>query len=226
MSALIPRYYFSNEYIRFYDYFLSQPHIKRSFRAGEYLWPAGTLLEKVYYLRTGIMQTSLEHEDGHRKITSFHGPGTVFPGCHQQNFKIENSIISVALTEVETLEFTKNDYYRLLRQNSELALQTLEWHASYINLLLYEAAHQEYNSLFIRLCNLLYLFSQNAPAGKKNQVGLTQEELADILAVNRVNVAKNLARLRSEQIIVSHRKWIEIIDLEKLMDCCSLETLP
>lgn len=47
-----------------------------------------------------------DHESGRRKIISFHGPGTVFPGYHTNNFRVELSLTTVALSEMEVLEFT------------------------------------------------------------------------------------------------------------------------
>lgn len=38
---LIPRYYFSNDYRDFYEYFLTQPHTVKIFRKDEYLWNYG-----------------------------------------------------------------------------------------------------------------------------------------------------------------------------------------
>lgn len=220
---LIPRYYFTNEYKEFYEYFLSKPHTERKFRTGEYLWNLDRTIEKIYYIKSGITQTYIEHEEGYRKIISFHGEGTIFPGYHSLSFKIEKSIVTLALSNVETLEFSKEDFALMLLENQQLNNQMLNWYASYVNLLLYETAHQEYNSIFLKLCNLLYLFSQNS--SEKNIIELTQESIASILAVNRVNVAKSLARLRDERIIIPHRKRLEIIDMSKLMKYCSLETL-
>lgn len=220
---LIPRYYFTNEYKDFYEYLLSKPHTEKKFSAGEYLWNLDKIIEKIYYIKSGITQTYIEHEEGYRKIISFHGEGTVFPGYHSLSFKIEKSIVTLALSDVETLEFSKEEFAQMLQENQQLNTQILNWYASYVNLLLYETAHQEYNSTFLKLCNLLYLFSQNS--SEKNIIELTQENIASILAVNRVNAAKNLARLRDEKIIIPHRKRLEIIDMPKLMKYCSLETL-
>ena len=97
--------------------------------------------------------------------------------------------------------------------------------AKLINVLIYETAHQEYNNSFLKLCNLLYLFTQNSPSGQSRRIDLSQENIADILTLNRVNVAKCLSRLRDEGIIVSHRKWIEVKNLDKLELYCSQETL-
>lgn len=121
------------------------------------------------------------------------------------------------------LAFSNADFLEMMAENRELMLRTIDWYATYINLLLYESAHQDYNSSFVKLCNLLYLFSQNGPEDGR-RVSLTQENIADILTVTRVNAAKNLSRLRDEQIIAPHRKWIEILDPAALEAYCSLET--
>ena len=43
---LTPRYYFTGEFCRFYDYFLSHPHTEKHFAKGEYLWRPGQPHEK------------------------------------------------------------------------------------------------------------------------------------------------------------------------------------
>ncbi|WP_347708002.1 helix-turn-helix domain-containing protein [Eubacterium sp. BSD2780061688b_171218_H5] len=54
---------------------------------------------------------------------------------------------------------------------------------------------------------------------------LSQEELADILAANRVNLSRNLSRLRQEGIIATGRKQIRILRPDLLVAHCSSETL-
>ena len=222
---LIPRYYFAHDFEDFYEYLLACPHTRRTFRKGDLLWNLGENVTRVYYILSGIALTSLEHENGLRKISSLHSTGTIFPGAHRLRFKIEHSISTSALSDMEVLCFSNEDFLDMLCTNRELNLCTIDWYATYINLLLYESAHQKYNSSFIKLCNLLYLFLQNSPRGKEGRIDLTQENIAEILSMTRVNAARNLARLRDEQIIVPHRKWIQFIDLKALEAYCSEETL-
>ena len=108
----------------------------------------------------------------------------------------------------------------MFRENPALAAALVEWYASYVNLLLYETAHQEYNGSFLKLCNLLYLL---APAGGLDAV--TQEELADILGTSRVNLTRGLAQLRSEGVVRTRRGRVEITDRDALARRCSLETV-
>lgn len=222
---LIPRYYFAGEYKGLYEYFLAQPHEEKSFGKNEYLWSPGEPLTHIHYIKSGIIQTSVEHENGFQKIVSFHSVGTVFPGCHRLDFKIEQSILSKTLSVTETLCFSREDFYDMLQSNRELNAAMIDWYAMYVNLLIYENAHQEYNNSFLKLCNLLYLFSQNAPFGDPNRIELTQENIADILTISRINAARNLSKLRDEQIIIPHRKWIEIINPQALASYCSQETI-
>ena len=222
---LIPRYCFSGDYEDFYEYFLTRPHTPKTFRKNECLWNRGETVTHIHYIISGVALTALEHENGSRKICSFHSGGTVFPGCHRSAFKIEHSITTTAVTDMETLCFTNETFLDMLSENKDLMFCTLDWHAAYINLLLYESAHQDYNNSFIKLCNLLYLFSRNSPGNESGRIDLTQENIAEILTVTRVNAARNLGQLRDERIIVPHRRWIEIIDQQALEDYCSEETL-
>lgn len=63
---------------------LSFPHKEVAFHTGEFL-------TNIFYFCSGVAQAFVEHEDGHKKILSFHGTGTVFPGFQKTDFKIEKS---------------------------------------------------------------------------------------------------------------------------------------
>jgi len=112
----------------------------------------------------------------------------------------------------------------MFQQNSDLRTQVIDWFSSYANLLIYETAHPEYNSSFIKLCNLLYLLLVSE-SGKNQLDGITQDAIADILGTSRVNLSRGLARLRDEKIIITKRKKIVVIDHLALKNHCSLETL-
>ena len=103
---LKPRYYFADDFRIFYEYFLSQPHTERTFHKGDYLWNPGQPYDRVQYYVSGASVHFSEHESGRRKIISFHGPGTLFPGYHTNDFRIEQSLTTVALSEIKVLEFT------------------------------------------------------------------------------------------------------------------------
>lgn len=222
---LTPRYFFTNDFLKCYDYFLSQPHKKKTFHKGDYLWQPGEPFHSIHYIISGAAQNYIEHENGHRKIISFHGKGTVFPGYHQHDYKIEKSIITIAMTDMEVLEYTKEEFHSMFEDNSNVRTAVIDWFSTYTNLLLYDNAHQEYNCSFIKLCNLLYLLLVSKDIKSESFIGITQNDLADILGISRVNLTRGLSFLRNKNIIATRRKQIEVIDSSALAKYCSMETL-
>lgn len=172
---LLPKYYYADDDPELYKYLNSQPHTIRHFARDEYLWQSGEYIETVYYILSGVIVSAIEHEDGYRKIVLFSGRGAIYPGCHETQFKIEQAITVRAVSEVEALAFPREQFYRMFQENRHLNAVMFETYAAFINLLLFEAAHQEFNSSLVKLCNLLYLFTINAPHSEKGRVEFTQE---------------------------------------------------
>lgn len=234
---LTPRYFFSQDFRQFQDYFLSRPHRKRTFQKGDFLWEPGRPCEKIHYFLSGAAIHYADHESGRRKIISFHGAGTVFPGYHRTDYRIELSLVTTALTEIRALEFTVPQFQEMFETNTALSEQVVNWYAMYVNRFLFEAVHQEYNSSLVKICNLLYLLSgspsisSESPAAPSEcavseaGIDLTQEELAGLLGLSRVQLTRGLGELRSRGIISTSRCRIQVLNFPLLAALCTSETL-
>lgn len=220
-----PRYVYRNDFSAFREQLAALPHTPRAFGAGEALWMPGEYIERVYYIERGIVKTALHDEDGTKKTLFFHGANSVFPGCHRIQFAIERSLVTTAATPVAALEFPLAQVQDLLRHNPDFAQAMLESYARYINLLIFESAHQGHHRALMKLCNLLYLLVRDVtPDGSGlRRIPLSQEELAEILLLNRVSVARLLSCLRDEGAVNTQRGAIIIVDEQRLLAHCSLE---
>ena len=224
-TMLKPRYFFAEDFKAFYDYFLSQPHLKKSFQKGDYLWKPGQPYEKIHYIISGAAIHFADHEMGRRKIISFHGAGTVFPGYRQHDYKIELSLITMALTDMRVLEFTKEQFQNMFQSNTMLSEQVVNWYSMYINRFLFETIHPEYNPSLIKICNLLYLLTINQPTGVGSVIDMTQEELGEILGLSRIQITRGLSALRRQSIISTARGRVSVINLSALAELCSSEAI-
>lgn len=222
---ITPRYLYRNDFSEFREQLEALPHKLCAFGAGEALWMPGEYIERVYYIERGIIKTALHDEDGTKKTIYFHGPNSVFPGCHQSQFTIELSLVTTAVTPVTALEFNIEQMQGLLQRSPDFSHAMLESYARYINLLIFESAHQSRHRALVKLCNLLYLLARDAAPDKSGlqRIAFSQEELAEILLLNRVSVARLLAQLREEGAIDTRRGAITIIDEDRLLSHCSLE---
>lgn len=222
---LKPRYYFADDFRSFYEYFLSQPHTKRIFQKGDYLWKPGQPYDRVQYCVSGASVHFSEHESGRRKIISFHGPGTILPGYHTTDFRIELSLTTIALSEVKVLEFTIPQFRAMFESNKELAESVVNWYSKYVNRFLFETIHQEFNPSQVKLCNLLYLLTMNQPSNSGLVIEMTQEDIADILGMSRVQITRELTDLRSRGILSTTRGRLTVTDLPALASLCTDETM-
>ena len=222
---LKPRYYFSDDFRQFQDYFFSQPHTEKTFKKGDLIWPPGKPYEKLHYILSGVEMHYAVHESGHRKIISFHGPCTVFPGYRQNDYKIELSLITEAISDMHMLEFTLPQFGEMLHKNTELCEQVINWYSMYINLFLFETIHQEFNTSLVKLSNLLYILTANQPADSGPVIEMTQEELADILGLSRVQITRELSELRRNGIVSTTRGRLTVTDLAALTRLCTSETV-
>lgn len=220
---LTPSYLYRNDFSRFRELLLAYPHDMRAFGAGELLWRPGEYIERTYFIEHGIVKTVFVNEDGSEKTIHFHGAGYIFPGCHETIFTIELSLVSTALTPVSAIEFPIDVMQQALREHTDLTLAMLESYARYINLLLFESAHQGHYEALIKLSNLIYLLAHDN--GGTGRVDFSQEELAEILGVNRVSVARLLRQLRDEGAIASRRGGLTVTDEAALLRHCTSEVI-
>lgn len=220
---LTPRYCFAHDFSQFYEYFLAQPHCVKNFRKGELLWKPVQPHGKIHYIVSGAEMHYADHENGRRKIISFHSEGTIFPGYSLNDYKIELSLVTVALTDMQVLEFTRPQFKAMFDSNAALRESVINWYSMYVNMFLFETIHQGYNSSLVKISNILYLLSANQP--QANVITMTQNELAEILSLSRVQLTRGLAALRERKIITTQRGRISVMDMPALALLCSSEAL-
>ncbi len=153
------------------------------------------------------------------------GGGTVFPGYRQNDYKIEFSLTTAALSEMKVLEFTVRQFRTMFETNTALSEQVVNRYSMYINRFLFESIHQAYNSSLVKTGNLLYLLTVNQQSGFEPIIDVTQNELAEILGLSRVQLTRVLSELRHKGIISTARGKVNITDLPALASLCSSETL-
>ena len=221
---IIPRYIFTNDFVELKPLFEAQPHKEIQLKTGDFLWQPDEHVQYINYIESGIARTYLVHESGRRKIISYHGSGTIFPGFHELEFKIEQTLVTEAITPMKIWRFSRDEFGQLMDAYPQINKYMLNSYARYINLLLFETAHQEYNSGFVRVCNVILLLHNAQSEVGQGILVFSQEELAELVGMSRVNLTRHIGRLREEGIIDTARREIKILNIQTLMRYCSGET--
>lgn len=227
LIMLTPRYFYHHDFTAFEQLFRERANSKRTFVKGELLWFPGECIERVYYLVSGLVKTVLVGEDGINKTIFFHGSGSVFPGCHEARFDIERSLVSTAMAPVTAYELPIHEAQALLRESPDLTHAMLEVYAAYTNLLIYGSAQQGRSDGLSNLSDLLFLLARGMDGADRPscRIDLTQEELAELLGMNRVSVARLIGFLRDKGVLATYRGGIEIRSFHQLATHCSASAL-
>lgn len=164
--------------------------------------------------------------DGSIGVQAIYGPGTIFPMMVALKLLFGEAVVQShmiyyysAMNDVVTYNVSQNDFLSCFKNDSELYKDLLEETSFRFVSNVQRIENRSIESAYCRLAHQLYYFAEkygkNTQAGTVILIPLTQQDLADILALARETITKCMARLRSHDII-THDKAITIPDLDKL----------
>lgn len=217
----IPKYYFAEEFRAFEGELLRLGARPVTFGAGEYLSRPGEDMNTCYYLQKGFINLAALDEEGGEYTLMFFGPGAIHPCvCGEYGFTLEKQLINRATQEVEALALPAKALEQLVRENGEFALTAIRHHCALENSLMTQRLFSEGLNSWYKVCNFLYLWNLNR-GGTDPKSFLSQEEVAAIVGLSRVQVARVFARMRQEGLITTGRHWFQVMDMDRLRERCA-----
>lgn len=218
---LIPSIYLANYLNQFESLIQNYDVQKRKLRKGEFLTRHGVINNTAYFVKNGIIQLSLGHDQGEKSLSLF-GPGTVFPvGVEIHKFWIEYEIILQAFSDVEVYSMSYPTLKKIAVENGEFAGELLRENCDFIGYVLFDTINQTFEPCLARICDILYLYLTKVQPSKPD-IPMSQAELAKIAGASQAQMERSIKILKKEGILTTSRKRITILDQEKLRAHCTL----
>jgi len=216
------QYYFSNDFFPFEAYFSKIEHRERKYKANEPVSAIGEPMNEMCYIKNGTIASYFLHESGNIKSFAFYGKGYLAPLYFPGEENTFNSMAFIAVSELEVYVFERKTFDQYLETNHALNKAMYGAYIKLVALLIQENVNQLFCSGMEKICNFFYIYLENMKE-KQQSIYLTQSEIAQHVGLNRVNVAKYLKKLRTEEVIETHRNKIMVLNMEKLGKFCSKE---
>jgi CRP-like cAMP-binding protein len=199
--------------------------IRKRVPKGTVILGLGTVVDGIFYVKEGTVETLLDTHAGPEKVLYRVGRGCVFgevccftPGAIQEVFVKARTDCTIYFFNRELVEGV------LAREHPELLLELVRILGHIVRM--YGVLIQDSLNLdfFARVCRfLVYLVRLKGaePEGRQVQVlvesGVTQGDMARLLGVHRVTVGKAVKRLKDEGIIQQFTKReLDIADFPRL----------
>lgn len=209
-------YYFEKVFEKFETLIEDHAIASQQADANDYLTGIGEDISCCYYIKSGICRCSILNDNGEELILSWHGPGSLIPvKCREFHFLLEPSYIIKMITPSQILKIRPSDVEYLVRTCPDFAVAAINYHTVYSNMFCSRQISHTLPTVLSKVATFFFIYLRGFPSSGQC-IDLSQEEVASILGVSRVQVARVYQRLRKEGIISSSRKRIQVIHPEGL----------
>ena len=185
----------------------------RRFSKGEIIYYQGDTAGSFYYIKKGSVRVYMTSPDGIERTLNTASRGEVI-GEAAFFDKMPRVSSASALSGCELVVIDEQKLLSLIHESPRLALEILKIQASRVRQLSDQLDVMTFLKADGRIARLL-LQNISVENGKE-VVGLTHEEIAGNVGVNRVTVSKILIRLKKEGIISTEYRKIVVKDRKKL----------
>jgi CRP/FNR family transcriptional regulator len=193
--------------------------IPRSFDKGAFVYQQTDYTEEFYYLAKGKVKISIFAEDGTEKIIAFQEEGTLF-GVTSAFDKGPYRETAQAITTLKVYAISVSRIIQAIQMDPKIALCIIRACARRIRLLTSEVERLSFLSAKTHvaqvLAQVIISHGKITDKGKKLEIHLTHQELADIVSAERSTVTRILNEFRKMGIVEKDKWELIIVDEEKL----------
>ena len=158
LPHVIPSIYLANYLNDFEPLFPRYGVTLRKFSKGDILTQQGVIHNTAYFIKSGILQLSLGHDQGEKALNLI-GPGTVLPvGVEFHTSYMEYAMILQAFSDGEAYAMPYPTLKRIAVENGAFAGELLRENCDFIGYLFFDTLNQTFEPCLSRVCDILYLY--------------------------------------------------------------------
>ena len=183
--------------------------IRRTFLKGSQVFDIANPISGIYFVKKGVVEVILFTRRGPEKVLYHVGPGCIFGevSCFVAGDSGEARVR--ARSDLECYFFSRDTIENTItRQHPELLIELIR--AAAYKIRMYGVLLQDSldNDNFVRVCKMLVYLAHFKQAGIQSsqkevlfQPDMTQNDLARLMGIHRVTVAKSLGQLRQMSVL-------------------------
>jgi len=196
---------------------------RRILRRGEYLYRNGDSFHEIYAVRHGSIKTYVFSDDGRTQITNFHGPGELIGLDAIEAGRFNSEAIVLETTNVCEVSFSH--FQGLSRKIPGLQDQMIAVMSHVIlrgqQMMLLLGKKNATERLATYLVNLSRNIDKHKSSRSPYKLTMSRRDIGNYLGLTQETVCRILARFQEEGIINIQRKYIHLVDVDRLCELAS-----
>jgi CheY-like chemotaxis protein/DNA-binding XRE family transcriptional regulator len=180
---------------------------------GSAIYLQDNLGKDLFYIISGKVKTFKYNDQGKEFITSFYNEGDYFGFTPFQENKTYNEN-ALAVKQTKLIKLSKSKVLSLIRQNPVFSSNFIEILISSLENMKEHLIHMAYDSVRKKTADkLLELLPEES---MDPVIEISRTDLASIIGIAKETLIRTLKELKEEEIIQTGKKFIRIMDLNKL----------
>lgn len=194
---------------------LSENHKTKAFSKKDFVYLEGSYPKIFYYVKKGQVKTIKTNKDGKELITGIFHEGEFFGYMALFNDH-EHSDSAIALEDSELTLIPKEDFFKLLQNNREVAYHFIKLLANNVEEKEKDLLTIAYNSMRKRVAEGLVKFYDKNSTESQNELSISREDLANLVGTATETVIRTLSEFKEDGLISTSGRKIIINNIEKL----------
>jgi CRP-like cAMP-binding protein/ActR/RegA family two-component response regulator len=196
---------------------LSSKRESKLFKKKDLVYKEGSITRYVFFINKGKIKSFKSNEDGKEYITGLHKEGD-FLGYTSLLEDVPYQESAMALEDSEVTMIPKEDFYRILFDNREIAGKFIKMLSDNVREKEERLLKLAYNSVRKRVAEALIMLEDRY---KKNgdtkfTISISRDDLAGIVGTSTETVIRTLSDFKEEKLIEIQGSNISIINSQKL----------
>jgi CRP/FNR family transcriptional regulator, polysaccharide utilization system transcription regulator len=194
---------------------LPENHKVKSFPKKEFIYLEGGFARTFFYVQKGQVKTIKTNKDGKELITGIYTQGQFFG---YMSFFNENEYTdsAVALEESDITIIPKEDFFKLLQNNREVAYQFIKLLADNVEEKERDLLNIAYNTMRKRVAEGLVKFYEKSEVHDGGELSISRDDLANLIGTATETVIRTLGEFKQDGLITTSGRKIIINDINKL----------
>lgn len=208
----LPNVKFGGNFLPFEDEIKRRFPARRTYSVDDVILSVnGNRNRECFYILSGEVVFTFMDDEGRSGISSFRGPGAVFP-LWLSNNATATPLQTVASKETRVVVLPKKELRAFMVERPEFAIAMLDAYGEYCTYLLYSLESQTFESTRTRLCSFLYLHCD-----EDGVLPMTHDVIAHATGMTRENASRLLSDLQKHGLVESRRGRIKVLNKKRLL---------
>ncbi|MFI2743583.1 response regulator [Zhouia sp. PK063] len=197
--------------------FFIKKNILHKFKKGQRIYKPENPATLIYLVKTGLIKSHLEDDQGKNLITQMFKPGDIF-GISKITHLVTYTEHTTAMESSEAYALTQEEFKEIMYNHTDLAFQLIEVLQDNVSGLKHQLVEMAYGTVRQKTANTILLFAEKMQKHPLKSIRISRADLAGVAGMAPESLIRTLSNFKKEGIIDIQGRNIILLNIDALKE--------